>query len=196
MHNRYVTTLGLLLVLACLPACASLAASWTSFIPAAFSGIQLTPAPATGQLTYTLSLGPTPKITIGSNTFDVNWVQAFYLISQEPKQGFTCAAGSAVTDWQWESKTNPGYIAGWHGQGSNRIEVGESKNFEFASLNLQGNSVVPGLHVGYQSGCREITGYYKGNLSTVPNVPEPTGAGALIAGLCGLPLAARRLRRA
>jgi len=165
--------------------------SWASFEPASFFDIYLTPSLETGILDYALALGPDPKITLGSTTYDVNWVQAYFVVSQDEETDFIATNGTTVTDWRWESKSLPGRISGWMGEGTNRVYPGGSKALGFGSFDITGNAVLSGLHVGYQVGSSEETGWYKDSL---PPIPEPSSLLALACGLGGLAGLLRRRR--
>lgn len=163
--------------------------SWSSFVPASFDGIHVTPSLTQNSLDYTISLDAYPKITLGATTYDVNWVQAFFVVSQDQATGFVATNGSVVTDWTWEEKQNPGRIAGWHGEGSNRIYPGGSKEIGFQEFDVTGNTVLSGFHIGYQNGSSEVTNWYKGD---APPVPEPSSLIALLTGFIGCGYLLRR----
>lgn len=163
--------------------------SWSSFDPAAFSGIYLTPSLATGVLDYVLAIGAKPKITLGASTYDVNWITAFFVVSQDKATDFTATNGTTVTDWFWEVKSLPGRISGWIGEGQQRVYPGQQKPLGFGSFVITNNAVLSGLHVGYQDGSTEVTGWWKGTLSTVP---EPSSLLALAGGLGALGMMRRR----
>ncbi|MCE5315621.1 MAG: PEP-CTERM sorting domain-containing protein [Armatimonadota bacterium] len=171
------------------------AASWADFKTADISGIYLTPSPATDVLTYTLTLGSNPTITIDGHTYAVNWVQAYYLVSQDKTTSIGATDANVVTLWTWESKSNPGDIAGWHGEGSNRITPGKEKIFEYKTLNIDNNAVLSGLHVGYQlNSTTEDTDFFKTTLS--PEVPEASSMALFGSGLITLcPMVWRRRRK-
>lgn len=158
-------------------------AAWAAFQIASCTDIYLTPAFTTDQLDYTLSIGAAPEITIGPDTFAVNWLQACYVVSQDDVTPFTATDGLVVTDWMWESQTVAGYVAGWFGTGMNRLLPAQSKALGFGTFDITGNAVLVGLHVGYQSGSEEISGFFKTDL---PMVPEPSSILALLFGTAGL----------
>lgn len=196
MNRRFaIHTLGALVAL-CSIASANLAwgASWDAFASAQFGGIALDKPLQVNVLDYTLALGDNPTITLGSHTYPVNWVQSFYVVSGEPNGTFTATNGVGNTGWSWDSKTSGGgQISGWTGQGSNRIDPGESKVFHFSSFDPHRNPVVTGFHVSYQDGQDTVTGWWK-DRSLLTTVPEPSTMAALAVPLVGLYAFARRRR--
>ena len=157
--------------------------SWASFEPASFVDVYVTPSLATDVLDYILTLGSDPKIVLPGGTYPINWVEAYFVVSQDQETDFTATNGTTVTDWRWESKSLPGRISGWIGTGNTCLYPGYSKDLGFGSFDITGNSVLSGLHLGYQDGAVEVTGWYKGEL---PPVPEPSSLLALVCGLGGL----------
>jgi len=157
--------------------------SWASFEPASFLDVFLTPSLATNVFDYSLALGPDAEIVLGATTYDVNWVQAYFVVSQDEVTDFTATNGTTVTDWRWESKSLPGRISGWMGDGTSRLYPGSDKDLGFGSFDITGNAVLSGLHVAYQVGPTEETGFYKGEL---PVIPEPAGLLTLVCGLGGV----------
>ena len=159
--------------------------SWSSFEMALFIDVYVTPPLTTGILDYVLSMGSVPEILLGGMLYDINWIQAYFVISQDQMTGFIATNGTAVTDWIWEEKSMPGRIAGWHGLGSNRIYPDGSKQLGFGSFDITGNDVLHGFHVGYQDDDVELTGWYKGPLAS-PQIPEPGSWIALLSGTIAL----------
>jgi len=157
-------------------------ASWSSFMDAAISGVSLDKPLATNVLDYTLSIGASPTITLGMNTYSIIWVQAFYVVSLTGAENFTATPGTYPTDWTWESKITPGRIVGWQGQGAGeRIYPGQTKQFQFASFDITGKPVVEGYHIGYVTPTGTVyTAWYKNT------VPEPGSIAALAIGLSAL----------
>ena len=164
--------------------------SWDAFKLADFSGIYLSPSLETDVLTYTLSLGEHPTMTYNSVTYDVKWVTAYFVVSQNDTKFFSATNdGTSPLDWKWEK--NPDLpatlVAGWH-DGDDTLNPGSSATLVFGSLNITDNAVLSGLHVSYNS----TTGWFKG---TLPPVPEPSSlAGLAIAAALSLPLLRRRKR--
>lgn len=196
MVRRAVVMAFLAVCLACYHAPSAMAwpdpepPSWSSFYPASFSDIYLTPSLGTDILDYTLTIGAAPKITLGANSYDVNWVTAYFVVSQDEATDFTATNGTTVTDWKWEFKSMPGRISGWIGEGSQRIYPGQQKALGFGSFDITNNAVLSGFHLGYQDGDVEVTDWYKGTLLVVP---EPSSLLVLVGGLSAV--AATRRRR-
>lgn len=146
----------------------------SAFNQASFAGIHLNPPLTTGTLGYTLSIDPGATITLDSKTYKVNWIQSFVIFGKTANTTFTATEG-APCGWTW----NPGInIAGWGGNGSGRIDVGQGKQFHFGTLTIPANSVEYGFHLGFQDGNNEKTGWYHGD---IPSVPEPSSLAGLIA---------------
>lgn len=178
-------------------ASASLGASWDSFKTATFSGIDLDKALAPNVLDYTLTLGSAPTVTIGTKTYNVEWVQAFYVVSGTDTGSFKATDGKGPKNWTWDSKTNPGQIAGWTGQGKDRLYASQSVSFAFGSFDPGSNAVAPAYHISYQDGKNSITDWFKsGRKGPVPAVPEPGSILCLSVALGGLFFVARQRERA
>ncbi|MHB9038838.1 MAG: hypothetical protein ACYC64_19520 [Armatimonadota bacterium] len=184
-----VLAAALLLRPADTPACAD-PPSWDSFKLSTVADIYLTPLPATGVLIYSLSLGPHPTITISGNTYDVDWVQAYFLVSQDESTPIEAANADIVDDWTWELKNT---IAGWRGTANGRIGPNQSKVLGYELLNIDDNAVLSGMHVGYQVDSNtQLTGWYKTDLPS--SVPEPSSIVALgVAFAACIPVARRRI---
>jgi hypothetical protein len=162
-------------------------ASWDALELATVSGISLDKPLQAGVLEYTLALDSAPSITIGGNTYAVNWVQAFYVASGTPDGAFIATSGSGPNGWSWDSKSSPAQISGWTAKASSRLNPGDSASFRFGSFDPQGNAVATAFHIGYQGADKQVTGWYKVyRVSNTQGVPEPAGILALCAGLSGL----------
>jgi len=159
-------------------------ASWSSFMDAAISGVSLDQPLATNVLDYTLSIDAAPTITLGMNTYPIIWVQAFYVVSLTGAENFTATPGAYPADWKWESKTIPGRIVGWQGQGAGeRIYPGQSKQIQFASFDITDKPVVEGYHIGYVTPTGEVvTAWFK----NTQQIPEPGSLSALAIGISAL----------
>lgn len=186
MHRRFA--LGLLIALGVIMAAgSSFAASWDSFKSAQLSGITLDKPLQVNVLDYTLTVGSNPTVSIGTKTYAVNWVQAFYVVSGTSNGSFTATQGKSPKGWSWDSKGNPGQIAGWTTQGNNRLKPGDSMKFSFAQFDPRGNPVLAGYHISYQDGNKAVTDWFKtgGGLETgaVPEASSIAGLGAALGGL-------------
>lgn len=177
-------------------ASSSMAASWSAFIAADFDDIYLDELLVAENVDYELFLGSAPTITLGSHTYDVVWIQSFYVVSGTENGTFVATDGSNTAGWSWNSKTSGGQISGWNGQGGNRIYPGESRKFVFSAFDPGANPVVMGFHLGYMNGDNEvITGWYKdGDGPDFPSVPEPSSMLALMCGAVGMVGMVRRRR--
>lgn len=159
--------------------------AWTSFGAADFYGVDLAPGLSTDQLVYDLFLqsGAQIGLTVENvySIYTINWISAFFVVSQDQLTDFTATYGSGPVDWVWEEKPldsepYPGRIAGFH-DGLGRIypepDSPSSAHFVFGTLDITGNAVLPGYHIGYQDGATTTTGWFKGETSLVP-LPEPS----------------------
>lgn len=157
-------------------------ASWSSFIDSAITGITVSPSLASNVFDYTVSLDSAPTVTFGGITYNVVWLQAWYIVSLTGNENFTATPGYAPPDWKWESKTTPGRIVGWQGQGAGeRIYPGQTKQFQFASFDITDKPVVEGYHIGYVTPTGTVyTAWFKNT------VPEPGSIAALAIGLSAL----------
>ncbi|MEN6356717.1 MAG: hypothetical protein ABFD83_06500 [Armatimonadota bacterium] len=197
MRNKTIRLYAVIAVFALLGALGIAASadppSWSSFDPAEFDEVYLTPVPATDQLTYSLSMGAHPTITLSGNTYAVNWIQAYFLVSQDQDTPIDAANAVGVNDWTWEYKDTPGAIAGWHGTDPDRIHPGEDITLAYKTLNINNNKVLSGMHIGYQkTSTFEDSGWYKTTLAAY--VPEPSSMIAICVGLTSLIPAVLRRR--
>lgn len=179
---------------------------WSTFTGATFSGVYLEPALTSGQVDYTLYLDAAPTITIGSSTYALNWIGAYFVVAVDQSKPFTASSGTITgpngeaTNWHWEAKpvqTAPLFeIAGWMAEGDgSRVKPGDPTtlkrmHYGILAFDPQSSPVLSGLHVGFTMvvGQPETTGFYKGDLV----IPEPSSVVILVCGLAGL--AARRRR--
>ncbi|MHB9036415.1 MAG: PEP-CTERM sorting domain-containing protein [Armatimonadota bacterium] len=184
----------------------ALCASWHAFNEANFSGISISPAFAWNTLTYNLSLGATPTITVDGDILDVKWVQGFYALSSNGLNTLYAGGGNIVsggkTTWKWDTSPNDSspnnyLVAGWSAQGNNdRLLLGESRSFSYTQFQMPGNTpVMLGLHVGYFSECtqKNETAFFMSDGSETPQVPEPPTS--LMLGIGGLGFTAAGLVR-
>jgi len=192
------TFLGVLAVLGvCCVGSVAWAASWSSFLPADFEDVYVTPPLAGGTLSYTLSLGEAPTVSFEGNTYNIKWVSAFYAVADTRRDCFYATEGESELGWRWEAKDRPGVIAGWHGTGQNRLYAGDEAKFWFGSLEPEGTNIVFGLHVGYCMSDGVVMTDYRRSTSEllraprVPPIPElPASALAVLGGLVA-PLVAK-----
>ncbi len=195
--RRYLNGWNLLCIVGLtLVGATSFAASWDCFRTAQFDGISLDKQLQPNVLQYTLTVNQNPTITIGSKTYAVNWIQAFYVVSGRSSGTFTAANGSSPKQWTWDTKASPAKIAGWTTQGNSRLEPGESETFTFGSFNPGSNPVVPAYHISYRVGNCTYTDWFKqASKAPSPNVPEPGAVVCLSAALGGLIVRIRRRPR-
>ena len=190
--------IGLLVLISIVAAAsASFGASWDSFKTATFSGIDLDKALQPNLLEYTLTIGDAPTVTIGSETYSVDWVQSFYVVSGTSGGSFVATSDIDPKNWTWDTKSSPAQISGWTGKGNNRLNPGESATFEFASFNPGENPVAPAYHISYRIGGDSVTDWFKA-AAKLPNpvVPEPGSLLCLSVGVCGLFFVARQRKKA
>lgn len=134
-------------------------------------------------LTYQVSLGSNPQLTIGSTTYDITDVFGFWALSDDID-----LTGSTSDFGVWDDKVSnsgTGGIVGWKTNPNTGITPGGSQNFTFDSL-----AVADVDHWGFHI---RVDGTLPtgGNTAYFTDVPAP-GA-ATLAGL-GLVVAARRRR--
>lgn len=165
------------------------AASWNGIEIAEFSGVTLDKPLQVGTLDYTLSVADNATIKLGSETYDIEWVQAFYVVSGEEGSTFTATEGEG-NSWNWSSKiSGGGQISGWSGQGNDRIDAGESRTFHFGSFAPGRKSITTAYHVSYRDGSRGVTGWWKDPVRELSSVPEPSAVASvmlLLVGFTGL----------
>jgi hypothetical protein len=191
--TRLALCLGLLAVLA-LSGTAMAGPSWSSFEEATFSGITLSEGSSTAPYDFILSLGSAPTITVDGATYDVSWVQGFYLLGKDSTTTFN-ATDAGTSDWNWSTKppgdTGPYSVAGWEASGAgDRMYVDTSKTFSLSSFDGMDDTVY-GLHLGYGNSEFFVTKKFKGDLP----VPEPSSVLVIATGLGGLATFVRRRRK-
>ena len=206
VYKRWLPFVLITFLAVCVPAVQSAAASWSSFKDADFENISISLQLGGSETSYLLEMGSdpnllemgsdpnTPKIKIGGVTYDVNWIQAVYLVAEPKSATFTATEGSNSKQWTWDDKDNPGQIAGYRGTGSTRLDCTQPMTFSFDGFEIISGSVLAGFHLGYQDGASEITGWYKGDITTEEGiVPEPASL-AMLACFLGAATLARKRR--
>jgi hypothetical protein len=173
----------LVLVLAALAA-GAFAQSRSSFtIASAFGGF--THVVTNAGLTHTLTLSPSPTITLGASTFSVTAVFGFWSLSNDDD---LVATKSPIGTWDPHSNNaGAGGIAGWKTNPPNSILPGETFSWTYGSLNVASVELI-GYHVridGTWPGTTGDTGYTA--------VPEPGTMAVLGLGLAAI-LRRRRAR--
>lgn len=178
-----VVTVAVLALVAGLMTAPASAASWSSFTAATFTNIALSPSIASGTTSYTFGLLPGAQV----DGMDVDAILGFFVVGDPQSSTFT-ATGSDDTGWNFDSKTNPGYMAGWEATGAGYfVPVNGSKTLSFNSFTINSGGAIAGFHLRYT----DVTGasntaYFKGNAGPSTNenpvVPEPS---ALALGLLG-----------
>ena len=166
------------------------APAWSSFTPAVFHDLYVSPDIASGRLDYTLTVGPNARIILGSESYAVQWVQAFFVVSRDAAGRFTATDGTVAGSWKWGKNVNPGQVYGWAGLGGHRLYPGQSRTFAFAAFDLNGTPVYPGYHLGYETPSGTVTAWYKA-MGHVPDPPSLIGVGGCSATL----VAVLRFRR-
>jgi len=195
--SRVAVRLLLALIGIVLLASAAHAASLIGFGDATFASLTLGPSLANGQLNYDLSLGTGATITFGAATYNVDWIQAFYVTAAKDQYGFEAAGSDQSENWRWDLKpaleTQGLALAGWKTTGQHRILPGQTKSFTFASLVIDPTKVLPGFHIQYTGNGVTRTDWFR--RPTKLSVPEPSTAQAGLGILVGmLSPAVRRLR--
>lgn len=124
----------------------AVAMDWSSFSNASFGGVTASPEFASGTLSYTLTLSNTPTITIGSNTYDLVWIQGFYALSEDGVSTFYAGGDNITvngkTAWKWDTSPhidspNQYVVAGWSAQGENpRLYPGNNLTFNFTDFDI------------------------------------------------------------
>ncbi len=190
---RLALYLGLLAIFA-LSSAAIAGPSWSSFDQASLSGITLTEGSSVAPYDFILSLGSAPKVTVGGVTYDVSWIQGFYLLGDTSSTTFN-ATDAGVSGWNWSTKpptdSGPYTVAGWEAAGiGERIFVDTSKTFSLSNFDGQDKTTY-GLHIGYGTGEMLVTHKFKSDLP----VPEPSSLLAFAVGFGGLATFIRRRRR-
>jgi len=170
---------SLALLLAIAAPVAAFAQSRSSFTPATFTGVTITPS--NGGLTQLVSLGATPTLTVGSNTYNITDVFGFWALDNEDPNLSGSTSNFGV--WNAHSSTSgSGAIIGWKTNPNSGFTPGQSQSFTFNSLD---NSDVEnwGMHVridGQLAGGGN-TAYFEYNA-----VPEPASLAALGIGAIAL----------
>jgi len=168
------------------------AESESSFKSAHLTDIYLTPSMKSGTTSYTLDFGSKPMITLADgNSYDIDWIQAFYAVSVVDNYTFTATEGASSLGWNWNTQKGKGkddgtvLIAGWDTTGGNRLGIHDKKQgtFTFGSLTFDSGKVVPGLHISYGNGLK-TDWFTVNNLQPVPELSTLTAAiGVLSPGL-------------
>ena len=189
--NRLLFVLGIAAMLATCPLTAESnpAAAWDAYKLASFDQIDIIPPFADGIKEYQLVMGSNPTVTFGGNTYGVNWIQGVFALGATEATDFTATEGTNSLGWIWDAKDSPGEIAGYHGEGTNRLHPSQTMDFSYATFLVPvPGSVIPGYHLAYQDGDLQKTDWFA--------APEPSSLIALGAPLVGcLALMRRRLHR-
>ena len=175
--------------------------SWSNFDPASVSGVHLTPEDVGGNPGYFLHIDLGATLNVGTTPYPpLNWIQAFFLVAATDQTEFTATEGP-LFDWFWEAKSKPGQIAGWVGDGQERVypssDGAVGKHLAYDTLAFTPGSVLAGYHIGYGTG--EDSGWFKVSAAPGPGpgpnpVPEPSSlAGIAMAAVTAI--AATRRRR-
>lgn len=167
----------------------AIAQDWSSFLPATFTGITLTPSLTSGTTGYILCLSN--GATVSGQP--INWIKAFYALGGTPLTTFTATDSSNSLGWVFDFRQNfTGEIAGWKGTDLNRLNTPAAPNtsvcgvFNYGALNLvTGSSLVPGFWIGFGT---DNSCFFKGEVPAVPELPTALpsisvtllGSGALL----------------
>ncbi|HWA81988.1 MAG TPA: PEP-CTERM sorting domain-containing protein [Fimbriimonadaceae bacterium] len=139
-------------------------------------------------LSYTVSMSPGAYLMLGGSHYDITDVFGFWSLSGANPLN---ASGADQIQWNWNSHSTGGYIAGWNNNSkSNDIQPGGQLTFTYDAL-TQANVEGYGFHFSLaQNFNGSNTAYFRGPLNPVP---EPAGLAAVGLGLAAL---LRRRRKA
>ncbi len=152
------------------------------------SGITVSPAVASPNLSFTVTLNAGATFTYNSNTYAITDVIGFYLLApgyDDVSQGALASVGGFSNDSDHRAA---GSIYGWRSNPNSGITAGNSQAFTFPSISYANYTLI-GLHV-------RINGTFPGTTGNTGNITGsfvPAPGAAAVLGLGGL-LASRRRR--
>lgn len=151
---------------------------------ATISGVTISPAVQSPNLTYTVTLNAGATFTYNSVSYPITDVIGFYLLAPGFNDGSQGSLASVAGFSNDSDHRSAGSIYGWRSNPNSGITVGNSQTFTYPSINFTRYTQI-GFHVridGCFPGTEGNTGNITGTIVPVPGAAAALGLGGLAAG--------------